>query len=119
MFLGSLLHPFAWLLHPTARMTIPGIYALLITACCLLAIPIWRILGAPYALYTLASVLVPLLTYPTTNSGGRYVSVACPVLIMLALALRRWPALREPVLLVFACLLTIFAIFFASGRGIS
>jgi hypothetical protein len=70
MFLCSLLHPLAWLLHPTTRMTIRGIYALLITACCLLAIPIWRMLGAPYALYTLASLLVPLLTYPTTSSGG-------------------------------------------------
>ena len=70
MFLGSLLHPFAWLLHVDPSTTIPSRYTLLISACCLLAIPIWRTLGAPYALYTLASVVVPLLTYPTTSSGG-------------------------------------------------
>jgi hypothetical protein len=47
------------------------------------------------------------------------VSIAFPVFILLALALRRWPALRDQVLLVSACLLTIFAIFCVSGRGIS
>jgi hypothetical protein len=46
-------------------------------------------------------------------------SAAFPAFIVLALALRRWPALREPVLLVFACLLTIFATLFVSGCGIS
>ncbi len=117
MFASSLVH-LGWVTHGDVNTIIYGLYAVIIVAFCLLTMAVWRVMGTPYALYTLASVLLPMLTYPTIKSAGRYASVAFPVFIVVALGARRWPGIRDPLIVVSAALLVLFSVFFASGLGL-
>jgi hypothetical protein len=72
-----------------------------------LTVPIWRRLGPSYALFTLASVFVPLAT-GTTMSLSRYVAVVFPIPMLLALWGRR-ETMDRVILVIFAMLLAILA----------
>lgn len=114
---SKLEHP-GWLVHGSPASLIVGTYAVGVVIFCLLVPPIWRALGPHYAIYSLASILAPLVTYPTLGSMGRYTTVIFPAFIVVALALRRRPTLAELTLLASASLLTVFSLLFVTGRGI-
>lgn len=80
---------------------------------------IWRLLGIPYALYTFAGAVVPLLDFTRLESLGRYMSVLFPVFIVLAYALRNKPMLRDVVIITFTLFLGICTVAFTSNIGIS
>lgn len=80
---------------------------------------IWRMLGIPYAVYTFASAIVPLLDFTRLDALGRYVSVLFPVFIVLAYALRNRPVLRDVVIITFTLFLGICTVAFTSNVGIS
>jgi hypothetical protein len=80
---------------------------------------IWRRLGPVYALFTLASVITPILDFPTLHSLGRYLSVAFPVFMALAFALRGRPRLLAALAAVSGILLMLCATYFIAGYGLS
>jgi hypothetical protein len=112
-------HAGDWLFGTAFSDQIPGLYALLIVFSVLAAIPIWRLLGLPYALYALASIVAPVATFPSVSSTGRYVSVIFPIFMVVAYALRRRPLLREAVILTSAIFLALFAVLFVNGYGLA
>lgn len=80
---------------------------------------IWRRLGPVYALFTLASVVAPILDFPTLHSLGRYLSVAFPVFMALAFALRGRPRLQAALAAVSGIVLMLCATYFIAGYGLS
>lgn len=94
--------------------------AILLSLGFLALIPIiWRRLGPVYALFTLASVMAPILDFPTLHSLGRYLSVAFPVFMALAFALRGRPRLLAALAAVSGILLMLCATYFIAGYGLS
>ena len=82
-------------------------------------IPIARILGAPYALFALGSVVAPIVTFDGVAGMGRYISVAFPLFIVVAHMVRRRPLVREALLLGCAMFLALFTVLFLSGYALS
>lgn len=80
---------------------------------------VWRMLGIPYAVYTLTSAVVPLLDLTRLDGLGRYVSVLFPVFIVLAYALRNRPVLRDVVIITFTLLLGVCTVAFTNNVGVS
>ncbi len=80
---------------------------------------VWRLLGPVYALFTLASILAPILDFPSANSLGRYLSVIFPIFIVAAYVLRDHPRLRWTLYIVSLLLLVPFAVYFIAGYGLS
>lgn len=105
-------HPHLWL-HGTDFNTILwGLYAVLVVLFVLALVPVARILGLPYALYTFASFAAPIATFPMMTSLGRYLSVAFPVFLVAAYLLRRAPGLRDGIALGGAAALGVFTVLF-------
>lgn len=80
---------------------------------------IWRRLGPIYALFAFACIAAPLLDFPTVRSLGRYLSVAFPVFMVVAFALRERPRLLVALSVVSGVLLILFATYFIAGYGLS
>jgi len=80
---------------------------------------IWRRLGPVYAFFTLASVVAPILDFPTLHSLGRYLSVAFPVFMALAFTLRGRPRLLAALAAVSGIVLMLCATYFIAGYGLS
>jgi hypothetical protein len=116
--LSLLAHPAQWFVSGDLTTIIWTLYAFMMVASLIAVYFIYRKIGPVYAFFTLAGVLMPLLTDATPTSLGRYVSVAFPLFMILALALHHRAALRELVVTSFSGLLVIAAILFAQGRGI-
>jgi hypothetical protein len=112
-------HTGDWLFGTAYSDQIPGFYALLIILSVLASIPIWRLLGPPYALYAFLSIVAPIATFPNISSTGRYVSVIFPIFMVVGYALRRRPLLREAVVLASAVFLALFAVLFVNGYGLA
>jgi hypothetical protein len=79
------------------------------------AVPIARLLGLPYAVFTAASVLLPVATYTGVNSLGRYASVAFPLFILLAVWAQRRQTTRELLIAAFSICLGLFTTLFVTG----
>jgi Sec-independent protein secretion pathway component TatC len=77
---------------------------------------IWRRLGAEYAVYTALVVLIPLSQ--RLESLGRYMCVAFPVFIVLAVLLEPRPVIRQLVLAGSTTLLVPLTMLFATGRWV-
>lgn len=92
-----------------------AVYVLILVAVLVAVVPVARLLGLPAALFTAASVLLPVATYTGVNSMGRYASVAFPVFILLAVALHRRQTARDLLVAASAILLGLFTALFVSG----
>lgn len=108
-------HPGGWVHGVDFLVLVSGIYVVLLILFLLTLIPIARLLGAPYALFALVSCMAPVVTYAAVTSMGRYLSVVFPSFIVVAYALRRWPWLREGVVITSAVFLGLFTALFVSG----
>lgn len=111
----SVRHPGGWVHGVDFLVLMSGIYVVLFFLFLFSLIPIARLLGAPYLLFALASVVAPAVTYDTVTSMGRYLSVVFPTFIVVACALRRWPWLREGVVIPSVAFLGLFTALFVSG----
>lgn len=105
-------HPHLWVHGTDFNTTLWGLYAVLVLLFVLALVPIGRILGLPYALYTFASIAAPIATFPMMTSLGRYLSVAFPVFLVTAYLLRRAPGLRDGLALGGAAALGVFTVMF-------
>lgn len=76
-------------------------------------VAIGRKLGPVYLIYSAVSILTPLITFSYPTSIGRYLSVVFPTFIVAAYGLRRRPALRDALAMIFAAFLALFALVFA------
>lgn len=92
-----------------------AVYVIILVVVLVASVPVARLLGLPYALFTAGSVLLPVATSPGVNSLGRYASVAFPVFILLAVGLCERQTARALVVTVFAVLLGLFTALFVSG----
>jgi hypothetical protein len=81
-------------------------------------VPIGRRLGLPYALFAAFSIIAPIITYPTVNSLGRYLSIVFPTFLVVAYALRNRPVAREVLVLAGAVSLGAFTLVFALNYGV-
>lgn len=79
---------------------------------------VWRWLGPVYVLYSVPSILAPILTYPYPTSLGRYVSVIFPTFIVAALLVRKYPSMRTAIALFCAFFLALFALLFTMGYAV-
>lgn len=116
--LGGILMAWHTLTQP-ADNPIYTIYVVLFVLFLLSLIPIQRLLGLPYTLFAGASIVAPVLDFPTVNSLGRYMSIVFPTFIVLAYGMRRWPLLRGMLTVVSILLLGFFAALFVGGFGLS
>lgn len=111
-------HPGGWLVGGDYDTILFGVYALIAAVFVLLIIWVFRRMGPVYAFYCLATILAPLITYPSADGLGRYLSVTFPVFIVAGAALARRPALADVLTLGGAMLLGVFAILFTLGYPI-
>jgi hypothetical protein len=111
-------NPGGWLAGSDYDTILYGLYALVAAVFVLLIIWVVRRLGPVYALYCLATILAPLITYTSADGLGRYLSVTFPVFIVIGAALERRPALADVLAMGGAMLLGIFAILFTLGYPI-
>lgn len=118
LLLTTLAHPGAWF-HGYHLAVLNAFYSFGLLVFLAACYPVWRLLGAPYALFAVVSCVAPVLDFPTLNSTGRYLSVIFPVFIVLAYALRERPLWRDLTLVAMAAFLGIFALGFAGGYGLS
>lgn len=119
-FIWAMLSDLPGWLTPLDFTHVVDLLYVVLTAGFLLALPlVWRRLGPVYAVFTAASVLAPLLDFPTVNSLGRYLSVAFPVFMVAAWLLREHP--RALARIAIGCLLALiaFASCFIAGYGLS
>jgi hypothetical protein len=116
--LSLLTHPSGWLVSTDFNTVLYSLYALLALTFVIALVPVARLLGLSYALYTLASVVAPLVTINSVIGEGRYLSVAFPVFIVVAYGLRRHLALRDGLALASATALGMFAVMFALGMPV-
>lgn len=114
----SVRHPGGWIHSLYPPLILAGIYVILLFIFLLSLIPIGRLLGAPYVLFAFASAVAPVLTYASVGSTGRYLSVVFPTFIVAAYALRRWPSLREAVVITSVAFLGVFTLLFVIGYGL-
>ncbi|HEX8035142.1 MAG TPA: mannosyltransferase family protein [Ktedonobacterales bacterium] len=78
-------------------------------------LPIARLLGLPYVIYALASLVLPLVVFSTVDGLGRYLSVIFPVFLVGAYALRNRPYLRDLICISGAAFLTVLTLMFVQG----
>jgi hypothetical protein len=96
-----------------------GLYAILLVLV-LASLPlIARRLGMPYALYTLVSVLSPIITVNSVESLGRYISVIFPAFLIWGYLLARRSWTLALVAAISAAGLVIFAALFVIGPGLA
>ncbi len=114
-----LAHPIRWLTPPDLTSAVTLLWIILALAF-LVALPwVWRALGPVYTFFALASILAPVLDFPTANSLGRYLSVVFPVFMVVAYLLRGHPRVAGWLAVVSGMLLLFFASCFVAGYGLS
>lgn len=89
------------------------IYFLLVMLFLLAMVLVWRWLGPVYVLYSVPSIIAPVITLPHPTSLGRYLSVVFPVFIVAAMLVSKHPPLRYALVLGCAVFLSLFALMFA------
>lgn len=116
--LTVLAHPGSWF-SAYHLVVLYAMYVLAWVGCLIACYWVWRMLGIPYALYTFASAMIPLLDFTRLDALGRYMSVLFPVFIVLAYALRNRPVLRDVVIITFTLFLGVCTVAFTSNVGVS
>lgn len=108
---GAIRMAWAALRHPKADPVLT-IYVVLFILFVLSLIPIQRLLGLPYTLYALASLISPIATFPNIHSLGRYLTVIFPTFIVVSYGLRRMPRLRIALVVLSVFYLWLFTVLF-------
>lgn len=112
-------NPAGWLMPPDLMRSVYMLYVLLLIPF-LFSLPLTvKYLGSPYALFASASILAPILDFPTVNSLGRYLSVVFPSFIVFAYVMRSRPRLMARIAAISLCALVFFAACFIAGFGLS
>jgi hypothetical protein len=106
------LTPTTWIVTGSDVVVVRSIYSGLLTLFLILIVTNWRRLGLVYAVYSLASIALPLFSSETLVSTGRYGSVAFPVFMVLARYLQPHPSLRDLILIVCTLFLSLFSVLF-------
>lgn len=105
-------HPDLWLIGSSYNVNLYGVYAFIAGVFTVLAVWMFLRLGPVYSVYCLATIIAPLLTYPSASGLGRYLSVTFPAFIVGGAVLARRPALADTIAMAGAMLLGFFAVFF-------
>ena len=112
-------HPISWITtyNPDHELVL---FAILLMVGFLAVLPlVLRLLGPTYAFFTVASILAPILDFPSANSLGRYLSVVFPIFMVMGYLLRGHPRVARTLYVVGAILLILFATYFIAGYGLS
>ncbi len=111
----TLMHPHNWV-HGSVQNLIYSLVDLVVLIACY---PIYRLLGASYAVFTFLSGVAPLVEFGLVKGDGRYASVLFPAFIVLAYALRNRPILCDMLIIGSTLLLAVCVTGFAGGYGFS
>lgn len=123
---GAILMAVNILLHPTAGLQGGGDFILIFRTITVVLLPLFivallpvaRLLGLPYAAYTLAGFALPLAAFSTVDGLGRYLSVIFPAFLVAGYALRNHPHIRDLVCISGAAFLTILTVLFVANYSL-
>ncbi|HET9110390.1 MAG TPA: mannosyltransferase family protein [Ktedonobacterales bacterium] len=119
-FIGHvLIHPISWIGTFDGNHEIDFVAIVLMLCFLGLTALVFRYLGPVYALFSLASVMAPVLDFPNVNSLGRYLSVIFPVFMVVAYLLRDKPRVVIALSTIGGILLLLGATYFIAGYGMS